>query len=132
VSSLIGLAFEGALLAPVKPQLDVLAAELERIAVQDAALRAGRDAWVAALRRPRPWPAPDLCAVMEQWSQTGFDLDRAPVQPDAGYRLALTSELASPAVADAAARLRALGAGRAAEEAFAGELLDVADLIGES
>jgi hypothetical protein len=133
VSSLIGLAFEASLLVPVKPQLDALAAELEGIETQDAVLRAGRDAWVVALRRPRPWPAPDLCTVMEQWSATGFDLDRAPVHPDVGDRLELSTELAaSPAVADAAARLRALGAGRAAEETFAGGLIDVADLIGES
>ena len=133
VSSLIGLAFEGSLLVPVKPQLDALAAELERIEAKDAALRAGTDAWVAALRRPRPWPDPDLCTVMERWSQTGFDLDQAPVDPDAGYRFELATELDSArAVAKAAARLRALGAGRAAEEAFAGGLLDVADLIGET
>ena len=48
-------------------------------------------------------------------------------------RLLLAIELRSaPAVAAAAARLRALAAGRAAEEAFAGGLLDAADLIGET
>jgi hypothetical protein len=134
VSSLIALAFEGSLLVPVKPHLDTLVADVERIELQDAALRAGRDAWVAALRRPRPWPDPDLCTVMERWSQTGFDLAQAPVDPDTGYRrLLLRIELTfAPAVAAAAARLRALGAGRAAEEAFAGGLLDAAELTGET
>ena len=85
VSSLRALAFWGSLIVPVKPQLDTLVADLKRIEVQDAVLRAGRDAWVAALRRPRPWPEPDLCTVMERWSQTGFDLAHAPVDPDADY-----------------------------------------------
>jgi hypothetical protein len=133
VTALTSLAFEGALLVPVKPQLDMLAAELEGIAARDAVLRAGTDAWVAAIRRPRPWPEPDLCTVMGQWSKTGFDLDHAPVHPNAGYRQRLATELIyNPAVEDAAARLRALGGGRAAEDAFAGGLFDVADLIGET
>ncbi|MDA0172153.1 hypothetical protein OJ998_23825 [Solirubrobacter taibaiensis] len=133
VASLIGLAFDGALYAPVKPQLDALAGELERLALADPVLRAGADAWIAAVRRPRPWPDPDLCTVMQRWSETGFDLAQAPVPPDAGDRLELLTEIATtPAIADAAARLRALGAGRVAEASFAGDLLDVADLIGES
>jgi hypothetical protein len=133
VDTLRGLAFEGALLVPVKPHLDALAATLERLTLQDPTLKAGRDAWVAILRSPRLWPAPDLCTVMQRWSETGFDLAHAPVPADVGDLLELTFEIElNAAIQSAGPRLRALHAGRRAAELFRGELLDVADLIGET
>ena len=133
VSVLIGLAFDGAMIAPVLPQLEAFARELEALTLTDPVLRAGADAWIAAVRRPRPWPSPDLCTVMRRWKQTGFDLARAPADRRWGDGAELGEEVTTqPAIRAASTHLRGLGAGRSAEERFRGELVDLAVLLGDN
>lgn len=132
IGSLRGLAFDAASLEPILPQLRRFADGLERAAISDPVVRAGGEAWIAAIRRPRPWPEPDLCSAVARWKATGFDLARAPVDHRTRDPLELQDEVElSPAIRDGARRLRALGAGRKIQLFFGGDLVDLAALLGE-
>ena len=132
IGVLRGLAFDAASLKPVLPQLRRFANGLEQAAVIDPVLRAGADAWIAAIRRQRPWPEPDLCSVVARWKATGFDLAQAPVDHRTRDPLELRDEIElSAAIRDGARRLRALGAGRKVQLFFGGDLVDLAALTSQ-
>jgi hypothetical protein len=118
--------------APVRPQLRAFVTELGRIAPRDPLLLAGVRSWTVEVARARPWPRPNLCGALRRWRATGFALDRAPADPRTAPTQELSAIRGSPVIVAAAARLRALGAGRAAEELFGGELLELADLLGDN
>jgi hypothetical protein len=131
VWAVLDLARDEAFLRGYGPALPRFAARLERLRLRDRVLRAGADAWIAAIRRrDRPYPRPSLCAVLDAWAATGYDMARRPVDPEAARAQQLLEEVGdSDAIAEAAARLRALGAGRNAEEDFAFDLLSIGELI---
>jgi hypothetical protein len=69
------------------PALTTFGAELDRVPTDDAALRAGRDAWqavAAALARFVPVTAADACVQLRRWADAGYPAGGAPAfQPEA-------------------------------------------------
>lgn len=113
------------------PEVRAFADALERLDLRDPALRRAAEAWVVAVRRERPWPGTSFCEVMDEWSRSGYDLAQRPIDPrDPGARKVRDEVTDSRAIERGADRLRALGGGRAAEEAFEGGLFSWGELIG--
>ena len=126
IDKLLGLALDESMLAPILPRLHPFADELERLPLADPALRRGADAWIWDIRRPRAWPKPSLCTVIRKWKATGYDLERAPIDP----RTAGATPTDPPPrdIGLAAKRLRQLGVGRDNAALFA-DLIDFTTLV---
>lgn len=123
IGALIGLWYDESVRRGLLPGLLAYADRLEALDLRDPELRAGADAMVAALRRDdRPYPRPDLCTVIRQWAETGYDMARAPVDARAAETSGeLVGEIASSAAIETAGdRLRELGAGAGTQEYWEG------------
>lgn len=109
IKALIDTTLDRSMIVPILPRLRPFATELERLPLADPVLRRGADAWIWEIRRPRYWPKPSLCAVVRRWKATGYDLDRAPVDPKT---VGPISAFETPKeIGLAARRLRELGVG---------------------
>jgi hypothetical protein len=129
ISAVLALGGDHVRLRLHRPALARFAATLEALQPADPELRAGAQAWVEQIRKPRYVPRPSVCAVLRQWRRTGYASPAAPVDPRA---LDLESDVEQDQrIAGATKRLRELGGGRSAAEYFSGYVLNYAVLIND-
>ena len=132
VSSALFILFQDkATLSAVRRQLEAFAVELASLSLSDPVLRAGAEAWIAAIRRERAWPRKSLCTLLRRWRRADWAPHARPVDPAAVGRISFTSEILDSEALDAAERrMRALAAGRRNAERFGGGLYEGGELDG--
>ncbi len=128
--AVVHLSFDKEFMRVQGPAFRMFANRLEALQLRDPVLRAGADAWIAAIRRQRMWPQPSFCAVLDRWAESNYDLAQRPVDPEAPEGMGAEQEIGANRAVDAAAkRLRALGGGPSAEEDFGGNFFQLGEFV---
>lgn len=117
------------LLDGIRQPLAVFVAELDRVPVEDAALRRGRAAWrgnATDLAAIAPVPA-DVCDQFARWQAAGYTDATRPAVDTKGFRRLgeddKTSNRRARRLRAAVRRMRELGVRRGTAERFAGDTL---------
>jgi hypothetical protein len=107
---------------PIRPELDLFLAELERVRTADPVLRSGRAGWRSEIDLVQRLPSvADPCAVLQAWQRTGFAASAAPLNIGAILNPGL--DAADGKLARAERRMRQLGVSAGAAKRFTGDTL---------